>query len=122
MDSIHAIGGKVRLHICGNTRRILKDMAGLGCEMVDIDYPVPMRDARSQAGTRQTLSGNMDPVRGLRNGTPETIVQSLKELQLEAGERWIVAAGCEVVRDTPHDNLHAMVEFAQLHNASIIGG
>ena len=28
VDSIHAIGGKVRLHICGNTRRILRDIAG----------------------------------------------------------------------------------------------
>jgi MtaA/CmuA family methyltransferase len=122
VDSIHAIGGKVRLHICGNTRRILKDMARLGCEMVDIDYPVPIGNARTEVGTWQTLSGNMDPVRSLRNGAPETITQSLKELQLEAGERWIVAAGCEVVRDTPHDNLHAMVKFAQLHNSSIIGG
>lgn len=117
VDSIHANGGRVRLHICGNTRRIVEPMGRLGCEMVDIDFPVPMEQARAQAGPRQTLAGNMDPVRGLRNGSPETILQSLEELRQQAGAQWIVAAGCEVVRDTPHDNLHAMVTFAQTHTA-----
>jgi len=90
--------------------------------MVDIDYPVPMEQARSAMGLRQTLAGNMDPVRGLRNGTPETIMQSLEELQQQAGAQWIVGAGCEVVRDTPHDNLHAMVKFAQTHSAQNAAG
>jgi uroporphyrinogen-III decarboxylase len=78
-----------------------------------------MEQARTLAGPRQTLAGNVDPVRGLRNASPETILHSLEELRLQAGAQWIVAAGCEVVRDTPHDNLHAMVTFAQTHAALI---
>lgn len=122
VDSIHANGGRVRLHICGNTRRILDGMGRLGCEMVDIDYPVPMDQARSQMGTRQTLAGNLDPVRGLRNGSRETIMLTLEDLQQKAGAQWIVAAGCEVVRDTPHENLHAMVKFARTHPAQNFAG
>jgi MtaA/CmuA family methyltransferase len=117
VDSIHANGGRVRLHICGNTRRILDGMGTLGCDMMDIDYPVPMDQARTQTGPQQTLAGNIDPVRELRDGSPETIAQSLEALQQQAGARWIVAAGCEVVRDTPHENVRAMVEFAQTHAA-----
>jgi len=117
VDFIHASGGRVRLHICGNTRRILDGMGRLGCEMVDIDYPAPMEQARAQMGIGQTLAGNMDPVRDLRNGSPETIAAALDGLQQKAGAQWIVAAGCEVVRDTPHDNLHAMVRFAQTRTA-----
>jgi len=120
VDSIHANGGKVRLHICGNSRRILDGMGRLDCEMVDIDYPVPMEQARAQMGMEQTVAGNMDPVRGLRNGSPETIVPALEELQNQAGAQWIVAAGCEVVRDTPHENLHSMVRFAQTHTAQAV--
>jgi MtaA/CmuA family methyltransferase len=120
VDSIHANGGRVRLHICGNARRILDGMGALGCDMVDIDYPVPMEQARSQTGQQQTLAGNLDPVRDLRNGSPETIAQALTALQQLAGVRWIVAAGCEVVRDTPHENMHAMVKFAQTHAASVV--
>lgn len=115
VDSIHANGGRVRLHICGNTRRILDGMGTLGCEMVDIDYPVPMEQARSKMGPQQTLAGNLAPVRDVRNGSPETIVQALETLQQQAGAQWVVAAGCEIVRDTPHDNLRALVNFAQTH-------
>ncbi len=122
VDSIHAKGGRVRLHICGNTRRILEGMGKLGCEMVDIDYPVPIEQARQQMWPEQILAGNMDPVRGMRDGTPDTIMQALDELQPRAGSRWIVAAGCEIVRDTPPDNLHAMVKFARTHGAQEIAG
>ena len=115
VDSIHSKGGRVRLHICGNTRRMLADIGKLGCDMVDVDYPVPMDQARTQTGMQQTLTGNLDPVRDLRNGVPDTILQALEVLKGQAGARWIVAAGCEIVRDTPHDNLRAMVKFAQRH-------
>jgi MtaA/CmuA family methyltransferase len=115
IDSIHAQGGRVRLHICGNTRRILNSMGELGADIVDIDFPVSLRQARADMGPQQTLAGNLDPVREVRNGSPDTIAQALEALQPQAGERWIVAAGCEIVRDTPHGNLHAMAHFAQTH-------
>jgi MtaA/CmuA family methyltransferase len=117
VDAIHDKGGRVRLHICGNTRRILEGAGALGCEMVDIDYPVAMDQARSMTGPGQVLAGNLDPVRDVRNGSPEKIAQSLAALQEQAGARWIVAAGCEIVRDTPHENVRAMVEFARSHQA-----
>ena len=122
VDSIHASGGRVRLHICGNSRRILGSMGKLGCELVDIDYPVAMKQARSQMGPRQTLAGNLDPVRDVRNGSPETIAQALETLQEEVGAQWIVAAGCEIVRDTPHQNVHALARFARTHTGNEIGG
>jgi uroporphyrinogen-III decarboxylase len=96
-------------------RRILEGIGKLGCDVVDIDYPVEMKQARSQMGPQQTLAGNLDPVRDLRNGSPETITKQLEALQQWTGERWIVAAGCEIVRDTPHENLRAMVKFAKSH-------
>ncbi|MFZ0302151.1 MAG: uroporphyrinogen decarboxylase family protein [Terracidiphilus sp.] len=118
VDSIHANGGRVRLHICGNTRRILDGIGKLGCDMVDIDYPVAMEQARSQTGQQQTLAGNLDPVRDIRNGTPESITHALEALQPKSGAQWIVAAGCEIVRDTPHENLRALVTFAQTHTTA----
>lgn len=118
VEAIQEKGGKVRLHICGNTRRILESAAALKCEMMDIDYPVAMDQARSLTGPQQVLAGNLDPVRDVRNGSAETITHSLAALQEQAGSAWIVAAGCEIVRDTPHENMRAMVEFARTHAAS----
>jgi MtaA/CmuA family methyltransferase len=117
VDGIHSRGGRVRLHICGNTRRVLADLGTLGCEMVDLDFPAPMDQGRVLMGSEQTLAGNLDPVRELRDSNPAAIIHSLEVLQKQAGARWIVAAGCEVVRDTPHENVGALANFAQTHRA-----
>jgi MtaA/CmuA family methyltransferase len=113
IDGIHAAGGKVRLHICGNTRRILGQVGKLGCEMVDIDYPAPMSEARAKMGPAQVLAGNLDPVKVVRNGTPDSITAALAECSDAAGPNYIVGAGCEIVRDTPLENVHAMANFAR---------
>jgi uroporphyrinogen-III decarboxylase len=100
VDGIHAAGGRVRLHICGNTRRILAGIGKPGCELVDLDYPVVLRQAREIMGPAQVLAGNIEPVGELRNGTPESVAQAVAKCHREVGPRYIVAAGCEVVRDT----------------------
>jgi MtaA/CmuA family methyltransferase len=113
VDGIHAAGGMVRLHICGNTSPILEGMGRLGCEIVDLDHMVSMADARAAMGPDQVLLGNIDPVSMLRNGTPDAIRAALTACRAACGERYIVSAGCEVVRDTPLENLRAMRDFAR---------
>lgn len=119
VDAIHGQGGRVRLHICGNTRRILNSIGELGADIVDLDFPASLQQARAEMSPQQTLAGNLDPVREVRNGSPDSIAHSLEALQQQAGERWIVAAGCEIVRDTPHDNMHAISRFAQTHAPTV---
>ena len=115
VDGLHAMGTRVRLHICGNTRAIIEGMGRLGCEIVDLDWMVPLDEARAAMGPDQVLLGNIDPVVALRNGTPETVRAALAECFQQAGPRYIVSAGCEVVRDTPLENVHALREFARAH-------
>lgn len=115
VDALHDAGAKVRLHICGNTRRILEDIGRLGCDIVDIDSAVSLPEAREKIGPKSLLLGNMDPVRELRGGSPDTITASLTECHRQAGSRYIVAAGCEVPRDTPTENIIAMRHYAATH-------
>ncbi|HOC67340.1 MAG TPA: uroporphyrinogen decarboxylase family protein [Candidatus Hydrogenedentes bacterium] len=110
---IQAMGGRVRLHICGNTRPLLAAMGRLGCEMVDLDWMVPVRDARAAMGPGQVLAGNMDPVSVLRDGDVNTVTGVLQHCHAEAGENYILAAGCEVTRDTPRDNVRAFLAYAE---------
>jgi uroporphyrinogen-III decarboxylase len=61
------------------------------------------------------LAGNIDPVRVLRDGTPEDIRAGLEQCRRAAGGAYMVAAGCEIPRGTPEENLRAMTAFAREH-------
>jgi len=113
MDGLRALGARTRLHICGNTRPILGLMGQLGCDIVDLDFLAPMDEGRAAMGPNQVLLGNIDPVRVLRNGTPDEVYAAVAECHRQAGDRFIVSAGCEVVRDTPPENLRAMLAYAR---------
>ncbi len=115
VDGLHALGTKVRLHICGNTRSILGGMGRLGCEIVDLDFPAPMSEARAQMGANQVLLGNIHPVKVLRAGTPQSITEAIAECHRQSGARYIVSAGCEVPRDTPSENVLALRDYARAH-------
>lgn len=113
IDGIHQLGARARLHICGNTRRILAGMGRLGADIVDLDYPSPMAEGRAAMGPSQVLLGNVNPVKVLRDSTPEAVTAAVTACHREAGPRFIVGAGCEVPRDTSHDNLRALCACAQ---------
>ncbi|MGA3268078.1 MAG: uroporphyrinogen decarboxylase family protein [Verrucomicrobiota bacterium] len=115
VNGIHAAGGLVRLHICGNTTQIVGRLGQLGCDIVDLDYPTDMSAARAQMGPDQVLLGNVEPVRVLRNGTPERVAEAVAACHRAAGPRYIVGAGCEVTRDTPEANLRALCDYATHH-------
>ncbi|MDR1922924.1 MAG: hypothetical protein LBQ66_01015 [Planctomycetaceae bacterium] len=113
VENIHAAGGRVRLHICGNIKRSLADIGKLCCDMIDLDFMVPVDKARDETGADQVLAGNLDPVKVLRNGTPELIRNLLSDCLRQAKSNYIVGAGCEITRDTPHENIIAMHNFAR---------
>jgi MtaA/CmuA family methyltransferase len=115
VDGIHALGARVRLHVCGQALRILDGIGRLGCDIVDLDSLVPMGEAREKMGPDQVLLGNLDPVRDLWNGTPESVYRAVAECHRQAGGRYVVAAGCEVPRDTPAANVRAMIRYARKH-------
>jgi MtaA/CmuA family methyltransferase len=87
VDAMHDAGAICRMHICGNSKAILPLVAQLGCEIVDIDAPVPMDVARAAVGPSQVLCGNLDPVRAILDGSPETIRDGLEECRAHAGPR-----------------------------------
>ena len=120
VDALHEMGTRVRLHICGNIniKRILDGVGRLGCDLVDLDFLVPVAKAREAMGPDQVLDGNLDPVKTVRNGTPESITAAVAKCHREAGPRYIVSAGCEIPRDTPPENLLALRDYARAHQAA----
>jgi MtaA/CmuA family methyltransferase len=111
-EGLRAAGARVRLHICGDTRSILDDIARLECDIVDIDSKVPIAEARSRMGPKQVLLGGLDPVGVLQNGTPGLVAQAIADCHRAAGPNYILGAGCEVPPGTPPENLRALLRYA----------
>jgi len=115
IQGIQATGTKVRLHICGNTRRLLSAMGTSGAELIDLDHFSPVAEARAAMGPDQVLLGNLDPVRALRDASPQEVSTSIAACWSAAAPNYIVGVGCEIPRGTPPANVHALREFAETH-------
>jgi MtaA/CmuA family methyltransferase len=111
-EEIHKAGAIARLHICGNITDSLKHIKHTGFDIVDLDHMVDVATARQQLGDKTILLGNIDPVSIVLHQTPEQIQSALADCYAAAGERYIVGAGCEIPRQTPHENVQAFRQFA----------
>jgi MtaA/CmuA family methyltransferase len=108
VDYIHSEGALAKLHICGNTESILKEMIQTGADIIDIDHLVPsMEDFASLIGRYQVFSGKSDPVTIIQDGTPEIIKLSVLDDFKQARGRCIVSAGCEITPGTSVENMRA---------------
>ena len=108
--ALHEMGVHVRLHICGNIRHLLPGIATLGLDVIDIDHMVSLAEARRVLGPRIALAGNVDPVACVMGGSPEAIAAAVRRCYAEAGEPYMVNAGCEIPASTPAPNLSALCQ------------
>lgn len=109
VEAIHRAGAKVKLHICGNTTKLLPMMVETGADVVDIDWMVDLDWALGIADRRCVIAGNIDPVRIIRNGSPDLVrSEAEKCLMIAAGRPFILQPGCEVPPGTPLENMLAL--------------
>ena len=104
---IHDAGAMVRLHICGNIKALLADLAGSGADVIDLDWMVPVARARRIVGPDVALCGNFDPATVLLRATPEEVAAAARQCIADGGERLILQPGCEVPPGTPEANIRA---------------
>ena len=107
---LHAMGAKVRMHICGNITHLLPGLASLGLDVIDVDHMVSLAMVRGILGPRVTIGGNLDPVADILRGTPDLIRAKLERCYREAGNPFMANAGCEIPSTTPAANLMALCE------------
>ncbi|TWU32209.1 uroporphyrinogen decarboxylase family protein [Novipirellula artificiosorum] len=110
VQAIQAMGAYVKLHICGNITHLLPGIADLSVDILDVDHMVSLSTVRAMVGERVVLAGNMDPVSVVRNGTPSDIKDAVSKAYAEAGNPFMVNAGCEIPSATPTENLKALCE------------
>ncbi len=106
-SAIHEAGATVKLHICGNIRNHVAFMAQSGADIIDVDWMVPLDEARELGGPEVTLCGNFDPVAVLLESSAEDVAEAARQCLKAGGERFILMPGCEVPPDTPEENIRA---------------
>lgn len=112
---VHSLGALAKLHICGNTSRLLPDMIDTGADIVDVDHLAgSMAPHAALLAPHQVFCGSSDPVGVVRDATPEAVFASARRCREEAGERAIVSAGCEIPPDTSDANVRALARAAAL--------
>jgi MtaA/CmuA family methyltransferase len=107
VDAIHDAGATVKLHVCGDISKTVTLMARTGCDVMDVDWMVPLDEARAAAGPLVTLAGNFDPAAVLLQGTPQEVAAAARRNIETGGRRFLLQPGCEVPPGTPEANLRA---------------
>ncbi len=110
IDFIHENGGKIKLHICGDTTHLLPSYKSFNLDILDLDWQVNIAEARKVLGEKVILSGNINPVLVQDRSRDEVFKMSNKLVEEFKNERFMLSAGCEITVLTPPENLKAMRE------------
>lgn len=108
IDAVHAMGALARLHICGNTTRLLEDMVASGADIIDLDWMVDWEAAHRRS--TGVFCGNMDPVAVIFQGSPGVVREGVLACLRAGGRKSFSGAGCEIPDGTPPENLRAHAE------------
>jgi MtaA/CmuA family methyltransferase len=107
IEAIHEAGAAVKLHICGDIRNSVGFMAQTGCDILDVDWMVPLDEARAAVGPQVALAGNFDPSAVLLQGTSQEVADAARRNIEMGGRPFILQPGCEVPPGTPEQNIRA---------------
>ncbi len=112
---IHENGGKVKLHICGNTTHLIPYYNDLNIDILDLDWQVDIDYARAILGENIILGGNINPVLVQDKTRDEVFQLSGNLVEKYRHDRYLLSAGCEITVLTPPENLKAMYEAASFN-------
>ena len=116
VKAVQDAGAYAKLHICGNITHLLSGIADLEVDIIDVDHMVDIERVREILGNKVVITGNLDPVEDIMNGTPEKIKDGFKRIYEKIGNPYMVNAGCEIPSGTPKENLKELckpIQFKQ---------
>lgn len=117
IDTLHAEGKPIGLHICGNATRIIDAMVATGAFFLQVDYKIDRAVCKQAAQGKTTLIGTVDPSEVLARGTADDVRQAaLTDLQyLAPGGGFMLSPGCSLPYTTPNENVSTLVAVAHAH-------
>lgn len=124
VEEAHRHGRLVHVHFHGRSLETATDFAELGIDCVCPFERPPGGDVEGLAGLqtiaralneRTTMNGNVHTVETLIRGAPEDARREVREIRaaFQGNPRLIVGTGDQVGRETPAENLAAMIDEAK---------
>lgn len=115
VEGIRAAGGLVKLHICGNTSRLLDHMADVGADLYNIDHMVDLAAAKRAFSARgRCLKGNLDPVEHIMRSTAARCEARAHDcIRIAGPQGYMLSAGCEIPAATPDAVMDAFCRAPQ---------
>ncbi len=107
-----AINSPNVLHICGETNKIVEQMAHCGADAISVDQKNRLAESREKVGANTILLGNIDPYNLLVMGKPEEIVEAVKSA-IASGVN-AIWPGCDIWPAVPWKNMEALVGAVQV--------
>jgi len=116
-QAIHQAGSLVKLHVCGNTTHLLKQMPTSGADLFNVDHLVPLDMARdAYAAHGKCFKGNLDPVAHIMRATPDECRERARQcISLAQGTKYMLSAGCEIPAETPEPVFQAFCEASKTY-------
>lgn len=108
VERLNSNGIVTIMHVCGDINPSVGVIAKTGVDAMDIDYMVNLKEARKKIQRQICLRGNLSPMDLL--GMPyDKLVDHCHQI-IHSGETpFVLSTGCLVARDTPKENINAMV-------------
>lgn len=114
-------GFMTHVHSCGPERELVRIFAEeTGLTVIDPLEVPPMGDChladlKARWGDKITLKGNLHTTTTMLRGTPDTVSAASRQAidEAAAGGRFILSTGDQCGRDTPDENLRAMIATAR---------
>lgn len=111
------------VHSCGPEKALVRTMAEeTGLTVIDPLEEPPMGDCdlvelKRLYGSKLTLKGNLHTTRIMLQGTTQDVTTASRKAINDAAEggRFILSTGDQCGRDTPFENLRAMIETARTY-------
>ncbi|MDR1042447.1 MAG: uroporphyrinogen decarboxylase family protein [Clostridiales Family XIII bacterium] len=105
-------GQKPTVHICGNTTKILRDVAETGAASFSVDNMMDLELVKREIGDLIPIAGNVKPTETMLLGTPDDVDRDLRQCFRKAWDTpagYIPAFGCGLPMETPKENVEQLL-------------
>jgi uroporphyrinogen-III decarboxylase len=123
-EEIHRHGKLLHIHFHGRSMETVADFSEIGIDCVcpfergpggDVAGLEGLKKVRALLKDKVTMNGNVHTVETLIRGTTEDVRREVMEIKeaFEGSVRLIIGTGDQVGKETPEENILAMIEEAK---------